>query len=102
MRFGTGSVEQRKYGEAGKRTHDFEMEEVCGCMDNVLSRMTTRLLTRPERRKWNVGAVKLETGGINSGKFRFGTGQHGFYFISVPEELVFCHPVLDVEETLGD
>ena len=49
------------------RKQDFEMEEIWGCMDNVLSRMTPRLLTWSERGMSVLSS--LETWGWNRNIF---------------------------------
>ena len=55
--------------ERKKNPQDFEMEEICGCMGQCAIKTRKDAKTSDLVRKGNVGAVKLETGGISRGKF---------------------------------
>ena len=64
MRLGTGSVEQRRYGDVDKKPRISKWKRcvvACATKNNA---KTSDLV-----RKGNVGAVKLETGGIHREKF---------------------------------
>ena len=83
-----------------KKKKDLEMEEICGCMDSVLSRMTARLLTWSERGMSELSSWRQEAEAEES--FDLVPVSMASVFFAVQEELVSRHPVLDVGETLSD